>query len=168
MVEDPEQVLPGKPLPHSTAQGGHSFTSASRSAGIRSDSLPVGAVKRMRGADLKKRFRWDEFLSEKIITVVAFASLAAILSIFVFVFREAMPIFLAPSIDATVAAPAEAQETYGSEQIGDAARRVSGSDRSRTAEGSGGEGESTLANFLGTTTGLFAQGFSLLHIPEKS
>ena len=72
MVEDPEQIVPGKPLPYSTAQGGHAFTSASRSADIRSDSLTVGEVKRMRGADLKKRFRWDEFLSEKIITVVAF------------------------------------------------------------------------------------------------
>jgi len=151
MVADPQQVLPGTPLPHSTAQVGHSFTSASRSADIRPDPLTVGEMKRMRGADLKKRFRWDEFLSEIIITVVAFVSLAAIVGIFVFVFREAMPIFLVPSIDATVAAPPEAQETYGNEQIGDAARRVSGSDRSRTAEGSGSEGESTLANFLGTT-----------------
>jgi phosphate transport system permease protein len=105
----------------------------------------------MRGVDLKKRFRWGEFVSEKIVTVVAFVSLAAIVGIFFFVFREAMPIFLAPSVAAAVDAPAEAQETYGNERIGDAARRVSGSDRSRTAEGSGSEGESTLANFLGTT-----------------
>jgi phosphate transport system permease protein len=110
-----------------------------------------GEVKRIHGAELKKRFRWDEFLFEKIITVVAFVSLAAIVGIFFFVFREAMPIFLAPSINAAAAMPAEAQETYGDEHIGNAARRVSGSDRSRTMEGSASEGETTLANFLGTT-----------------
>ncbi len=110
-----------------------------------------GEVKRLHGADLRKRFRWDEFLSEKVVTLVAFVSLAAIAGIFFFVFREAVPVFLAPSPDTAVTAPSEEQETYGDEQIGDAARRVSGSDRSRTMEGSGGEGESTLENFLGTT-----------------
>jgi phosphate transport system permease protein len=42
---------------------------------------------------LKKRFRLSEFLSEKIITGVAFLSIAIILLIFVFVFRETLPIF---------------------------------------------------------------------------
>ena len=42
---------------------------------------------------LRRRFRWDEFLAEKLITLVAFGSLAAIVMIFVFVFREAAPIF---------------------------------------------------------------------------
>jgi len=150
-MEDPQDVVPGSPSPGLTAQDGRVFTPASRPAAIATAPVASGEVKRMRGADLTKRFRWDEFLSEKIITLVAFVSLAAIVGIFFFVFREAMPIFLAPSTDAAVSGPAEEQETYGNERIGDAARRVSGSDRSRTMEGSGGEGESTLANFLGTT-----------------
>ena len=42
---------------------------------------------------LKKQFRWSEFLSEKIITAVAFMSIAIIALIFIFVFRETLPIF---------------------------------------------------------------------------
>jgi len=42
---------------------------------------------------LKKKFRLSEFLAEKIITSVAFLSIAIIILIFIFVFRETMPIF---------------------------------------------------------------------------
>ncbi len=42
---------------------------------------------------LKKQFRLSEFLAEKIITSVAFTSIAMIVLIFVFVFREALPVF---------------------------------------------------------------------------
>ncbi len=42
---------------------------------------------------LKKKFRLSEFLSEKIITGVAFLSIAIIVLIFFFVFRETLPIF---------------------------------------------------------------------------
>lgn len=42
---------------------------------------------------LKKQFRLSEFLAEKIISVVAFLSIAIILLIFIFVFKEAFPIF---------------------------------------------------------------------------
>jgi len=42
---------------------------------------------------LKKKFRLSEFLSEKIITSVAFLSIAVIILIFVFVFRESLPAF---------------------------------------------------------------------------
>jgi phosphate transport system permease protein len=151
MVEDPQDMFRESPSSRSTPWGGQVFAAASRPAAIGPDPVRTGDVKRLHGADLKKRFRWNEFLSEKIVTVVAFVSLAAIVGIFFFVFREAMPIFLTPSIDAAVSEPAEEQETYGDEQIGDAARRVSGSDRSRTMEGSGGGGESSLESFLGTT-----------------
>ena len=44
-------------------------------------------------ASLKKQFRLSEFLAEKIISVVAFLSIAIILLIFIFVFKEAFPIF---------------------------------------------------------------------------
>jgi phosphate transport system permease protein len=43
---------------------------------------------------LKKKFRLSEFMSEKIITSVAFMSIAIIVLIFIFVFRETLPIFL--------------------------------------------------------------------------
>ena len=42
---------------------------------------------------LKKKFRFSEFWAEKFITFVAFLSIAVIVLIFVFVFREASPIF---------------------------------------------------------------------------
>ncbi len=42
---------------------------------------------------LKKQFRLSEFLAEKIISSVAFLSIAIILLIFVFVFKESLPIF---------------------------------------------------------------------------
>jgi len=42
---------------------------------------------------LKKKFRLSEFLSEKLITGVAFLSIAIIVLIFFFVFRESLPIF---------------------------------------------------------------------------
>jgi len=42
---------------------------------------------------LRKKFRLSEFLSEKIITGVAFLSITIIILIFFFVFRETLPIF---------------------------------------------------------------------------
>jgi phosphate transport system permease protein len=42
---------------------------------------------------LKKQFRLSEFLAEKIISPVAYLSIAIIVLIFVFVFKEALPIF---------------------------------------------------------------------------
>jgi phosphate transport system permease protein len=41
---------------------------------------------------MKKRIRWAEFLIEKSIATISFASLGAIVMIFLFVFREAAPI----------------------------------------------------------------------------
>ena len=43
--------------------------------------------------NLKKQFRLSEFLAEKIISFVAFLSIAIIALIFTFVFKEALPIF---------------------------------------------------------------------------
>ena len=42
---------------------------------------------------LKKKFRLGEFIAEKFITLIAFFSLAMITLIFIFVFRETLPIF---------------------------------------------------------------------------
>ncbi len=70
---------------------------------------------------LKKKFRWSEFLAEKIISSVAFLSIAIIILIFFFVFRESFGIFNfkdAPSIVASTEVVLEntnssGQETYG-------------------------------------------------------
>lgn len=42
---------------------------------------------------LKKQFRWSEFLAEKIISTVAYLSIAIIILIFLFVFKESIPLF---------------------------------------------------------------------------
>jgi phosphate transport system permease protein len=75
----------------------------------------LSSLRRPVGANLEKKFRWSEFLAEKLITATAFASFAFIVLIFVFVFRETLPIFSTPdnSVGATVSG--EVQETYGDE-----------------------------------------------------
>lgn len=63
---------------------------------------------------LKKQFRLSEFLAEKLISSVAFLSIAIIVLIFLFVFRETLPIFKThktQNSDTTVVA--EKQEQYG-------------------------------------------------------
>lgn len=108
--------------------------------------------RRLNAADLRKRFRLGEFFAEKIISAVAFVSLATIVSIFIFVFREALPIFSAPEENVeAIAAPAVEDETYGDEYVGESARRVAGSDRSRLSETSGSEGVADAENLLGLT-----------------
>jgi phosphate transport system permease protein len=68
---------------------------------------------------LKKQFRLSEFLAEKIISSVAFLSIAIIFLIFIFVFKESLPLFSFGSdakakteIKATTAVK---PETYGAE-----------------------------------------------------
>jgi phosphate transport system permease protein len=68
---------------------------------------------------LKKQFRLSEFLAEKIISSVAFLSIAIIFLIFIFVFKESLPLF---SFGDKAKAKTEIQtnigaevETYGSE-----------------------------------------------------
>lgn len=67
---------------------------------------------------LKKQFRLSEFLAEKIISSVAFLSIAIIFLIFIFVFKESLPLFSFGSdakakteIQTTAAKP----ESYGAE-----------------------------------------------------
>lgn len=62
---------------------------------------------------LKKKMRPSEFFAEKIITGVAFLSIAIIILIFLFVFRETIPIFSGKSEQKTESS-ASKQETYGS------------------------------------------------------
>jgi phosphate transport system permease protein len=73
---------------------------------------------------LKKQFRLSEFLAEKIISSVAFLSIAIIFLIFIFVFKESLPLF---SFGDKTKAKTEIQtttgaevETYGSETSSEA------------------------------------------------
>jgi len=61
---------------------------------------------------LRKKFRWSEFLSEKIITGVAFLSITIIILIFFFVFRETLPIFKQKKETVTIES-VQKQEQYG-------------------------------------------------------
>ena len=64
---------------------------------------------------LKKKFRWSEFLSEKIITGVAFLSITIIVLIFVFVFKESLPIFQSKKKEVVKVEAVQKQEQYGGE-----------------------------------------------------
>jgi phosphate transport system permease protein len=72
---------------------------------------------------LKKQRRPSEFFAEKLITGVAFFSIAIIILIFLFVFRETLPIFRGAASPKTEVAAAkstaagEKQETYGGEPV---------------------------------------------------
>jgi len=63
---------------------------------------------------LQKKFRLSEFLSEKIITGVAFLSITIIILIFFFVFRETLPIFSSKK-DTTKVETVQKQEQYRGE-----------------------------------------------------
>jgi phosphate transport system permease protein len=67
---------------------------------------------------LKKQFRLSEFLAEKIISSVAFLSIAIIFLIFVFVFKESLPIFStgkeAAKTEIQATDSASKPESYGS------------------------------------------------------
>ncbi len=91
----------------------------------------------------KKRFRPSEFLAEKLITFVAFVSFAFIVLIFVFVFSEALPIFL-PQEEKIAAAQQEEQETYGEEPSAQPEKK-----KTQSVEFS--EGEATVKNLLSTS-----------------
>jgi len=64
---------------------------------------------------MKKRIRWSEFLVEKGIATVAFVSLLSIVLIFIFVFREAAPIF---NQKTQTVHPNDAQKELGKDSIG--------------------------------------------------
>jgi phosphate transport system permease protein len=64
---------------------------------------------------LKKKFRWSEFLSEKIITGVGFLSITIIVLIFFFVFKESLPIFHSKKKEVAKVETVQKQEQYGGE-----------------------------------------------------
>jgi phosphate transport system permease protein len=64
---------------------------------------------------LKKQFRISEFLAEKIISSVAFLSIAVIFLIFIFVFKESLPLFTGSNAKASTEAVSQDNkpESYG-------------------------------------------------------
>lgn len=103
---------------------------------------------RLTKTDLKKRFRWDEFLAEKLITAVAMLSLATIVLIFVFVFREAAPILSEKekTVEAAQVQP-QKEETYGEEFLGEGAQKLNEDKTDKPVTESGkSEGNATFAN----------------------
>lgn len=98
---------------------------------------------------LQKRFRWSEFLAETIIALVAFLSFAIIILIFVFVFREAIPIVV-PAVDTTAVVREEEQlETYGDEHVSELLLESLSRENKQFPEISGSEGVASLSNLLG-------------------
>ena len=62
----------------------------------------------------RKKFRWSDYLAEKVIKGVAFLSITIVALIFIFVFRESLPIFKTEKATVKTEATAETHETYGS------------------------------------------------------
>ncbi len=121
--------------------------------------LKVGVPSRaglgQRKFSLKKKFRLGEFLAEQVIRSVAFLSLAVICLLFIFVFREAIPIFAGePRVNAGTPGTVqnERPETYGvgGEEIGGSTVDA-GKAQSLSLETSGHEGEATLENLTSKT-----------------
>ena len=97
----------------------------------------------------KKRFRPGEFLIEKSIAAIAFLSFAFITLIFIFVFREALPIFSSTPQKTTVEGTQSVQETYGDESsTSEMQKQVD--ERKKSVDNSE-EGTATAANLIGGT-----------------
>jgi len=64
----------------------------------------------------KKKFRFSDWLAEKVIKAVAFLSIAVVVLIFIFVFREAFPIFKMDKAE-NVSTEILVQESYGGGEI---------------------------------------------------
>jgi phosphate transport system permease protein len=61
----------------------------------------------------KKKFRFSDWFAEKVIKSVAFLSIAVVALIFIFVFREAFPIFKMDRTETGKASEVLVQESYG-------------------------------------------------------
>jgi phosphate transport system permease protein len=71
----------------------------------------------------RKKFRFSDWLAEKVIKAVAFLSIAVVILIFIFVFREALPIF---KMDKKQAVSTEllVQDSYGGTEIDSASAKT--------------------------------------------
>ncbi len=97
----------------------------------------------------EKRFRLGEFLIEKAITAISFLSFAFIALIFVFVFRESMPIFSPEVAKKPVDSEHVQQERYGDDTP--AAELQQQADERKKSVENVEEGGATAANLVGKT-----------------
>jgi len=112
---------------------------------------PASGTTKISAQALRKRFRVGEFVAERVIQAIAFISLATILMIFVFVFREALPVFRSHEAKADQQ-PVGDSETYGEEYLGESGKAESSQQKSAVnLETSGGGGEVTMANLTSGT-----------------
>lgn len=97
---------------------------------------------------LRRKFRPGEFFMEKLVSSVALVSLATIVMIFIFVFREAVPVFFQKEAPVpAAAAEEEVQETYGEEFLGEGSATLEQNrNRSESVETAGADGQASLAN----------------------
>ncbi len=99
----------------------------------------------------RKKFYLSEFLAEYIIKSVAFSSFAVIILIFIFVFREAIPVFFQQSTTST-SEEFQQSETYGEEPSTTESTPNSidqKTEKSRQLETSGAGGVATFSNLMG-------------------
>lgn len=92
------------------------------------------------------KFRLGEWLAEIIIKGVSFISFAVIILIFIFVFREAAPIF-SPTKQTSTDDSELVQETYGEESS--ETSETATEQKNKSVESSGSEGVVTAKNLLG-------------------
>ena len=92
-----------------------------------------------------------EYLAEKLITAIAFLSFAFIVLIFIFVFREAAPIFSSEPESASAGVTVEQPETYGDEFLGAAQRQAVAREKENPSVERGGEGTADVSNLSSRT-----------------
>jgi phosphate transport system permease protein len=71
----------------------------------------------------KRKFRFSDWFAEKVIKAVAFLSIAVVILIFIFVFREALPIFKMDKKE-SVSTEILVQESYGGAETGSETGKV--------------------------------------------
>ncbi|HEY3371079.1 MAG TPA: phosphate ABC transporter permease subunit PstC [Prolixibacteraceae bacterium] len=102
----------------------------------------------------QKKFRWSDYIAEKVIKGVAFLSITIIVLIFIFVFRESLPIFASQKTSQQTVASgkaAETQETYG-EVTDQAVPEVQETYGEVTDQPAAGETQETYGDVTDTTT----------------
>jgi phosphate transport system permease protein len=83
----------------------------------RSNNKEINITKRLVSFN-KKKFRFADWFAEKVIKAVAFLSIAVVILIFIFVFREAFPIFRMDKTE-PVSSGLLVQESYGGAETAD-------------------------------------------------
>jgi phosphate transport system permease protein len=98
----------------------------------------------------RKRFRFSDWFAEKAIRAVAFLSIAVVILIFIFVFREAFPIFKINKNEVVVT-DLMVQESYGDAGTGNETVTVTGNHDENEGGGNPGQGDNPSSTLLSTT-----------------